>query len=166
MINPWKNVSICWLIFWLIFGRFLGGFRDAFWLSKSMKNASKNWWKKWLIFACFFDWKCLPNGRPGRLKKELKREPKWDTLPGPLQGRVWGGFWMDLGSILGGFWRDLGAPGESKWTWKSIQVEGNSGPAPRIPQGRLWGGFWEGLGRFGEGFGRVLEGFYGDFSLN
>jgi len=34
-----------------------------------------------------------------------------NPLPGALQGRVWGGFWMDLGRILGGFWRDLGALG-------------------------------------------------------
>ena len=28
-------------------------------------------------------------------------------LPGAFQGRVWGGFWMDLGRILGGFWKDF-----------------------------------------------------------
>ena len=100
------------------------------------------------------------------LKKELKREPKWDTLPGPLQGRVWGGFWMDLGSILGGFWRHLAAPGtpngrENRYMPKEIRV-----PPPGSPKG----GFGEGSGRvwggLGEGSGTVLEGFSGDFSIN
>ena len=143
MRNPWKNVSIFWLIFWLIFGRFLGGFWDAFWHSKSMKNASKNWWKKWVILACFFEWKSLPNGKAGRLKKDLKWEPKWHILLGPLLGRVWGGFWMDLGSILGGFWRDLRALGspnghENLYVSKEIQV---------LPLGFPKGGFGQGPAR-------------------
>ena len=29
-------------------------------------------------------------------------------LPGALQGRVRGGFWMDLGTILEGFLKDFG----------------------------------------------------------
>ena len=34
-----------------------------------------------------------------------------DPPPGALQGRVWGGFCMDLGTILEGFWTDLEAGG-------------------------------------------------------
>ena len=69
---------------------------------------------------------------------------------------------MDLASILGRFWTDLGAPGEPKWTLKSKHLEGNSGPAPRIPQGRLWGRFWEVLGGFRGGFGRFWKDFKGN----
>ena len=70
-------------------------------------------------------------------QKELKREPKWNTLLGPLQGRVWGGFWLNFGSISGGFWRDLGALGnpyghEKLYISKEIHV---------LPLGFPKGGF-------------------------
>ena len=44
-----------------------------------------------------------PNGdQHGVLSSTFRNLP-----PGALQGRVWGGFWMDLGRILGGFWKDF-----------------------------------------------------------
>ena len=54
-------------------------------------------------------------------KIEEIRENSWkirDVLLGVFQGRVRGGFWMDLGRILGGFWRALGGPGGPEWRLK------------------------------------------------
>ena len=63
-------------------------------------------------------------------KIEEIRENSWkirDVLLGVFQGRVRGGFWMDLGRILGGFWRDLEALGgpnghENRYISKKIQA--------------------------------------------
>ena len=89
-----------------------------------------------------------------------------DLLSGALQGRVLGGFWVDLGRIMGWFGRDLGGPESPKgdqnqqisWTFRH--------PVPGGLQGRVWGGSWMDLGRILGGFCRDLGGFREDFEWN
>jgi len=49
-----------------------------------------------------------PQGSPNGDKNDRFLWTFRHPLPGALQGRVWGGFWMDFGRILGGFLMDLG----------------------------------------------------------
>ena len=76
-----------------------------------------------------------------------------DLLSGALQGRVRGGFWMDLGRILGGFWRDSGGRGARMET----KINKFRGLFTTPSQGRVWGGSWMDLGR-------ILGGAFDDFS--
>ena len=52
-----------------------------------------------------------PRGAQMETKMEEFRGLFGKPPPGALQGRVWRGFWMDLGTISGGFWTDLEAGG-------------------------------------------------------
>ena len=74
-----------------------------------------------------------------------------DTPPGALQGRVSGGFWMDLGTISGGFWTDLEAGGAQIKT-KMNEFRGHFATTSQEPSRG-------GLGTVLDGFGKVLEGF-------
>ena len=116
--------------------QFLDRFFEGFLMKKGGKmeawgspNGEKNWGISWTF-----------------------RKP----LPGALQGRVWGGFWVDLGRILGGFWRDLGGFWEDfHWNlgWFSIEFS-------KEGLGRVLDGFGEDLGRALDGFGMFLKGFW------
>ena len=88
-----------------------------------------------------------------------------NPLPGALQGRVWGGFWVELGRIFGGFWRDLGGFWEDfQWNlgWFSIEFS-------KEGLGRVLDGFGEDFGRFLKdlvGFERILNESWEGFWLN
>ena len=61
--------------------------------------------KKIIDFKWFFEQKWLPNGRPGRLKKELKREPE-----SKQKGR------HQNGAKMSPKWSQNGAKTEPKWS--------------------------------------------------
>ena len=83
-------------------------------------------------------------------------------LPGALQGRVWGGFWMDLGRVLGGFWKDFG------WIWDDSQwnLERFSIEFSKEGLGRVLDGFGEDFGRFLKDVERILNESWEGFWLN
>ena len=104
-----------------------------------------------------------PNASKNRPQKSNKKLIKGTPSQEPFQGRVLGGFWMDLGSILGGFWTDLGglgSPNGHEKRYISRKLISFPKDPSREALGRVLGGFGEVWGRFWEGFGRILRGFF------
>ena len=86
-------------------------FSEPFGLPKRCENQWKNVTKNSLIFGRLFYEKWSQNSGPGDPNGDQNVGISWtfrNPLPGALQGRVRGGFWMDLGRILGGSWKDFG----------------------------------------------------------
>ena len=78
------------------------------------KIDEKMYQKSSLILNGFFKEKGGKTEARGSPNGDQNERNSWkirDLFSGTSQGRVWGGFSMDLGRILGGFWRDLGGSG-------------------------------------------------------
>ena len=96
------------------------------WAPKTILKSMKKCIQKCLIVErCFFikngaKMEARPNGDQNGGISWTFRDPP----PGALQGRVWGGFWMDFEKILGGFWMDLGGFWEDfEWTLGRFLIE-------------------------------------------